>query len=160
MESLLKLDEYSKGFVQINYFIEQFTLASQGESYFTKFINKSQNRMKFLDFLTYFRSQKQKIQRQLFFIDTLKIQEKKLDAIKIKKKQLIQRMIEKFNHYRQAEYYINDLMYRNKEIFKKMRNYNQENLNNLHNLQQELSQQLIRYNYCEMFVDTTYYLAY
>ncbi|CAD8164204.1 unnamed protein product [Paramecium pentaurelia] len=160
MESLLKQDEQSKGFVQINYFIEQFTLALQSESYFVKFLNKSQNRIKTLDQSTYFRSQKQNLLRQLFFIDTLKISEQKQDLIKMKKKEIIQRIIQKFDHSKQAEQYINDLMLRNKEIFKKMRNYKQENVNKLHKLQQELSQQLIRYNYCEMFVDTTYYLAY
>ncbi|CAD8089652.1 unnamed protein product [Paramecium sonneborni] len=160
MESLLKQDEQSKGFVQINYFIEQFTLALQSESYFLKFLNKSQNRIKMVDQSTYFRQQKQKLLEQLFFIESLKIQEQKQDGMKMKKKDMIQKLVQKFDHSKQAEQQINELMERNKEIFKKMRNYRQENVNKLHKLQQELSEQLIRYNYCEMFVDTTYYLAY
>ncbi|CAK93049.1 unnamed protein product (macronuclear) [Paramecium tetraurelia] len=160
MESLLKQDEQSKGFVQISYFIEQFTLALQSESYFVKFLNKSQNRIKTIDLSRYFRQQNQKILQQLFFIDTLKIQEQKQDEFQMKKKEMIQRIIQKFDHSKQIEQYTNDLMFRNKDIFKKMRNYKQENVNKLHKLQQDLSQQVIRYNYCEMFVDTTYYLAY
>ncbi|CAD8059217.1 unnamed protein product [Paramecium primaurelia] len=160
MESLLKQDEQSKGFVQISYFIEQFTLALQSESYFQKFLNKSQNRIKIIDQSKYFRQQKQKLLQQLVFIDNLKIQEQKQDEFKMKKKEMIQRIIQKFDHSKQVEQYTNDLMFRNKDIFKKMRNYKQENVNKLHKLQQDLSQQIIRYNYCEMFVDTTYYLAY
>ncbi|CAD8068753.1 unnamed protein product [Paramecium sonneborni] len=160
MESLLKQDELSKGFVQINYFIEQFTLALQSESYFLKFLKKNQNRIKMIDQLTYFRQQKQKLLQKLFFIETLQIQEQKQEGTNMKKKEMIQKLIQKYDNQKQVNSQINDLVERNKKIFKKMRNYKQEKVNKLHKLQQELSVQLNRYNYCEMFVDITYYLAY
>ncbi|CAK95054.1 unnamed protein product (macronuclear) [Paramecium tetraurelia] len=160
MQSLLKNEEYSNGFVQINYFIEQFTLALQSEGNFAQFLNKSQNRITCINQSSYFRQIKQRLLQQIYFIDTLKLNQDKYDNIRFKKKENFDRYSSKNDYAKQMEILYNDIIGRNKEILEKFRACNYDHTNNLSQLHQELQQSLIRLNYCEMFVDSCYYLPY
>ncbi|CAD8205604.1 unnamed protein product [Paramecium octaurelia] len=160
MQSLLKNEEYSNGFAQINYFIEQFALALQSEGNFAQFLSKGQNRITCINQSSYFRQIKQRLLQQVYFIDTLKLNQDKYDNIRFKKKENYDRYNSKNDYAKQMEIFYNDIIGRNKEILEKFRACNYDHTNNLSQLHQELQQSLIRLNYCEMFVDSCYYLPY
>ncbi|CAD8070007.1 unnamed protein product [Paramecium primaurelia] len=158
MQSLFKNEEQNNGFVQINYFIEQFTLALQSDCNFAQFLKKSQNRIKCINQSSYFRQIKQRLLQQVYYIDTLKLNQD--NDVKFKEKEYNDRFSSKNDYTKQMEILQNDIINRNKEIIEKFRTQNYDHTNNLSQLNQELQEQLIRLNYCEMFVDSCYYLPY
>ncbi|CAK86811.1 unnamed protein product (macronuclear) [Paramecium tetraurelia] len=160
MQNLFKNEEQSKGFSQINYFIEQFTLALQSESNFAQFLSKSQNKIRCINQSSYFRQLKQRLLQSVYFIDTLKLNQDKCEDLKFKKKESNDKQSNKNENAKQMEILYNDIINRNKEILEKLRNFKCNPQNNLSQLHSELQQQLIRLNYCEMFVDSCYYLPY
>ncbi|CAK71885.1 unnamed protein product (macronuclear) [Paramecium tetraurelia] len=154
MQCLLKNDQkQSHQLFHSLYYIEQFCQSLLVNCLFDR---KNQNFTRFTNSF-YIEQLLEKIEFKLNQIDNLQSSQN-LQSQKYSKKEMIIRIVEKFENPQKYQELSSDLVFRNKKIIKRIGRYKQESINLLLNVKEQLSQEFELLNYCQTLLENCYYI--